>query len=121
MNLSTLQAAAHENSLSKGFWDDQKGPSGRLVPELVEEQIPLKLALIHSEVSEALEEYRNGHPAAEVRIEDGKPEGIPVELADAVIRIFDLCGACGIDLEDVVRQKMIFNATRPHRHGGKRA
>lgn len=121
VSMSTLQEDAHRNSFEKGFWDDQKGPSGKLVPALVEEQIPLKLALIHSEISEALEEYRNNHMVNEVRVEHGKPEGLPVELADAVIRIFDLCGACGIDLESAVRLKMAFNATRPHRHGGKRA
>lgn len=121
MNLSTMQADAHRNSFEKGFWDEAKRADGTLIPQLVEAEIPKKLCLIHSEISEALEEHRNGFAPNEVRVENGKPEGLPVELADAVIRIFDLCGACGIDLESAVRLKMAFNATRPHRHGGKRA
>lgn len=121
MTLNEMQKAAHENSKAKGWWDDQKRADGTLVPSCVEAEIPLKLALIHSEVSEALEEYRSGHPPTEVRIENGKPEGIPAELADVVIRIGDLCGALGIDLQAAVAQKMAYNATRPHRHGGKRA
>lgn len=50
-----------------------------------------------------------------------KPEGFPIEIADALIRIFDLAGAHGIDLDEAVRIKMAYNATRPVRHGGKLA
>lgn len=50
-------------------------------------------------------------------MKDGKPEGIAVELADAVIRIADLCGALGIDLEEVIAKKMGYNESRPYRHG----
>ena len=46
-----------------------------------------------------------------------KPEGYAIELADAVIRIADLCGYMGIDLEAAIREKMAYNATRPHKHG----
>lgn len=119
-DMRTMQKQAHLNSRTKGWWTDQEAYGGELDVEKVEEQIPLKLALIHSEVSEALEEYRSGHEPTEVRIENGKPEGFPAELADVVIRIFDLCGALDIDLAAAVEQKMAFNATRPHRHGGKR-
>jgi hypothetical protein len=48
-----------------------------------------------------------------------KPEGEAVELADAVIRIGDYFAMRGWDLEAVVKLKMNYNATRPHRHGGK--
>lgn len=77
-----------------------------------------RIALIHSELSEALEEFREGRMRVWFRW-DGKPEGVPVELADALIRILDLAAVDGIDLEKVVRLKMDFNKGRPHLHGGK--
>ena len=46
-----------------------------------------------------------------------KPEGVAVELADAVIRIADLCGHLGIDLDAVIAEKMAYNADRPYKHG----
>ena len=51
--------------------------------------------------------------------ESGKPEGFPVELADAVIRIADLFGFLGVDMAGIIRLKMQYNATRPYRHGNK--
>lgn len=77
------------------------------------------VALIHSEASEALEAYRDRGLDAWAREKDGKPEGVAAELADIVIRIGDVCGLYGIDLDAAIRQKMAFNETRPHRHGGK--
>jgi NTP pyrophosphatase (non-canonical NTP hydrolase) len=82
-----------------------------------------KIALIHSELSEAVEEMREpGYNPTRIYLsEDGKPEGLPIELADAVIRIMDLCEALNIDLEEAIQMKDSFNQTRPHRHGGKLA
>lgn len=52
--------------------------------------------LFHSELSEALEEYRANHTLTEVWLgEAGKPEGIPIELADFVIRVCQRCGTDG--------------------------
>jgi hypothetical protein len=50
-----------------------------------------------------------------------KPIGIPSELADIIIRVLDISGAYGVDIEDAVRTKMEFNETREVRHGGKRS
>jgi NTP pyrophosphatase (non-canonical NTP hydrolase) len=66
------------------------------------------LALIHSEVSEALEADRKGDQ-----------ENFEEELADVCIRIFDLCGSRGIDLEKAIFEKMERNRGRSHKHGGK--
>lgn len=82
------------------------------------------IALITSELSEALEEYRNGCKPSETYYSDldnipQKPEGVPSELADAVIRILGLCGRCGIDIGSAILDKMAYNESRPFKHGGK--
>lgn len=104
--MNDIQTELHETAVNHGWWENP--PS-----------FPEALALMHSELSEALEEYRNGHEPTEVYIVDGKPEGVPVELADCVIRILDYCGYAGIDLEEVINLKNDYNKTRPYRHGGK--
>lgn len=136
MNISDIVQRAHENAVKHGFWDP--------APEF-----GTAIALIHSELSEALEERRAGRPdlyfpcnAGGVCVDDiedpgltcgsrvtdpehpgtcsaksKKPEGVAVELADAVIRIADLCGHLGIDLEAVIALKMDYNETRPFKHG----
>ena len=72
-------------------------------------KIPGILALIHSEVSEALEAFRNNDP-----------KNFEEELADIIIRVLDCAGGLGFDLEAAVRLKMEKNRKRPFRHGGKR-
>ena len=52
-------------------------------------------------------------------INDGKPCGVPSELADVVIRIMDICQYYGINLEEEILKKHNFNKTRPFKHGGK--
>lgn len=115
MKISELVEDAHSRSRRKGWYDGEA--ANRNVPEM--------LALIHSEISEALEAYRNGQMHTFWAETDGsygpkKPDGLPIELADAVIRIADLCGYLGIDLEEAIRVKGAFNETRPLKHGGKR-
>lgn len=104
--INALIQEAHENAINKGWYEEP-----RTFGEVI--------ALMHSELSEALEDYRSGKGFKEIYYEGAKPCGIPVELADVVIRIFDTCGHLGIDLEEAIRTKMAYNATRPVRHGGK--
>jgi NTP pyrophosphatase (non-canonical NTP hydrolase) len=96
----------HELAKEKGWWNRDRS-FGELI------------ALLHSELSEALEEYRSNHPVTEIRFDDSKPCGVPTEFADLVIRLADLCGAYGIDLEKAVQLKVGYNHTRPFRHGDK--
>lgn len=105
MEIKTLVTKAHENAVKHGFWEPPL-PFGTAI------------ALIHSELSEALEEERNGNPDI-CKYRSRKPEGVAVELADAVIRIADLCGHLGIDLEEVIEIKMAYNEGRPYKHGKK--
>jgi len=49
-----------------------------------------------------------------------KPEGVGSEAADVLIRLLDTCERYGIDLDHEFERKIAFNATRGHRHGGKR-
>lgn len=116
--LNLMRDAFYQNSVEHGFWEgygDWDAP-GSVIPE--------KLMLIVTEAAEAMEAYREkGHvPGGLVWVgEGGKPEGIPFELADIIIRVLDLAGALGIDIERAVFEKHQYNLKRPYRHGGKLA
>jgi len=70
---------------------------------------PTYLMLIVSELSEALEAYR-----------DNKKLHFTEEIADSLIRIFHLIGDLNLDIESALGWKMMINKTRPYKHGRKR-
>lgn len=114
------QTEIHSLATEKGWWDGcTRDADGRVLLNV--DAVLARISLIHSELSEAVEEARKSHNYSEIYYDTSKPEGFAVELADAVIRILDLCGALGIDLEQVVDTKHSYNRTRPRRHGGKLA
>lgn len=124
MNMDIMALRAYVNSHRHGFWDDDDGSLA---------YDAMKIALIHSEASEALEQLREGHSPDDLYYKradgtytessaerDGtlnKPEGVPSELADILIRVGDYAHARGIDLQEAVREKMAYNETRPVKHG----
>lgn len=119
--LETLGRSIHEKMKRQGFWNEDKN------------NIPEKLALAHSELSEALEAFRKPHPDFKINetqwwSEDGgvshnydksynHPEGFGIEMADAAIRIMDICAFLKIDLGQAILDKMTYNDTRPYKHG----
>jgi NTP pyrophosphatase (non-canonical NTP hydrolase) len=95
--MNQFAAEVHRRSREAGWW---------ATPELA--NIPTKLCLIHSEISEAMEGHRKN------RMDDHLPHRkmIEVELADAMIRIGDLAAALGLDLGGAIDEKMEYNLHR---------
>lgn len=96
MEIREMAKKIHRCAIDKGWWEKDRN-------------IPTILCLIHSEVSEALEAYR-----------EGQDDHIGEEFADIVIRVFDATEHLGIDIEKEIVDKYYTNMEREHRHGGKR-
>lgn len=104
---------SHKISLDKGWWTD------KITGELTFDNpliVSNKLALIHSEISEALEGDRRN------KMDEHLPHrtSLEVELADALIRIFDLAGAKNLDLGGAVVEKMRYNGVRKDHYMAER-
>lgn len=121
VKINDLVKEIHGNNVKAGWWSiiDGKGKNIDLVemihnPESVLHErfatslVAEKLCLIHSEVSEGMEGHRKN------LMDDKLPHRsmLEVELADAVIRIFDLCGALDLDIEGAIYEKLYFNKSR---------
>ena len=103
MTIKEMCKEAHAIAKSKGFWDEDRN-SGELI------------ALMHSELSEALEGLRQYNSKS-----DKIPEYSQVEeeLADCIIRIGDMCESRGYNLEGALKAKFEYNKKRKYMHGKK--
>lgn len=93
--MKKLQEEIHKIAKDKGWWESDRNKAELLM-------------LVVSELGEALEALRK---------DDW--DNYKEELADAVIRILDLCEAQGIDLEIEMIKKIEINKNRPYKHGKK--
>jgi NTP pyrophosphatase (non-canonical NTP hydrolase) len=132
--MKNLISQAHEMAKSKGFWEGEERNKSEL------------LMLIVSELAEALEALRKDHYADQdvveslshdleldrtdeefllkainwkTSFEQGVKSSFEDELADVAIRLFDLCGGLGVDLEKHIEMKMKYNSMRGYKHGKK--
>lgn len=93
LTLRYLTKLCHEIAVEKGFWDQERN-------------IGEALMLIVTELAEAMEAHR---------IQDY--ENFKEELADTFIRLFDLCGGLGVDIQKEIQKKAEKNKGRPYKHG----
>jgi NTP pyrophosphatase (non-canonical NTP hydrolase) len=108
VTIQEFQARCLSNAQRLG-WNDREVP----IPEMI--------ALIHSEVSEALEAFRDPSQPLSWVDDHGKPQGVASEFADIMIRVGHYAEKLGINLTEEIDKKLTYNLTRGYRHGGKLA
>jgi NTP pyrophosphatase (non-canonical NTP hydrolase) len=138
MKLNELRDKIHENAKAKGFYDDEingwaKACNLDMGAEALRHAFfAQKIVLIHSELSEALEADRKDKRANVKSLEEWGnlnnnqwcgifentvKNSIEDELTDVIIRVLDLCGYLGIDIEKHIELKMKYNEQREYKHG----
>ena len=103
-SVKIVSTLIHANAKGHGWWDSGDRNFGE------------QIALMHSELSEALEAWRKQIPESD-HVEG--MDAVVEELADTVIRIMDTCHKYDYDLGKAIIDKMLFNVSREYKHGGK--
>ena len=116
LTLNQLARLVHTGAVDHGAWDD-------VACRPDEKDLALRLALVHSEVGQALGALLAGEPdrteengrivskldpTAIPYVASGRPEGFLAELADVILRVLDVCGACGFDIDGMVALKATY-------------
>lgn len=126
-----LQQFAADQAAESG-WDDLPKLSLALINERIRFDNPKvadyleacmdsqDMQLIGDEVTEGHEERRSGHAMDHQYInEKGKPEGVPSEMADVIIRVMHVMARKNVKLGSVIKNKLDNNAKRGYKHGGR--
>jgi NTP pyrophosphatase (non-canonical NTP hydrolase) len=134
MNLNELAKSIHQDNIEKGFYDIVLKSEQELKQEMIELFIFKQLLLVISEVSEAVEYLRKNNIdytlEPNLHNELTYQENVSIfekkykdtfqdEIGDAFIRLLDLVGYLGIDIESWIEAKLNYNKTRNYRHGKK--
>ena len=117
MNLNELSKNIYEGNKARGFWEKERNLGEMLM-------------LVVTELSEALEAHRSGKKCTHgdkvayfesddmlQAFKQNIKDTFEDEIADAVIRLLDMCGGLDIDIDFHVRTKLMYNASRPYKHG----
>lgn len=102
--INVLAEEVHQIAHNHGWWEHDRNNA-----EMI--------ALMHSELSEALEGERHGNPPSE---HIPNFSAVEEEFADTIIRILDYAQARNFDLGSALAAKIEFNRARPYKHGGKK-